>query len=116
MPLENLRSLLAECDAAGERLAREQRWFSEFFEQAADASLITDRYAMIRSANAAAAALLGRARRYLPGKPLAVFVPLAERRQFRRNVAAVLVRSHWTCSAFSVDVRRSPGGLCWALR
>jgi PAS domain S-box-containing protein len=116
MPLQNLRAVLAECDAAGERLVREQRWYSDFFEQATKASLITDRYAMIRSANAAAAALLGRARRYLPGKPLAVFVPLAERRQFRCNVAAVLVRSQWACSAFAVDVRRSPGGLCWTLR
>jgi PAS domain S-box-containing protein len=87
-----------------------------FFEAAPEACLITDRYAVIRHANRAAATRFGRAAGHLRGKPLAVFVPLAERREFRRNLTAVLLCARWRCSAFAAEVRRSPSGLCWILR
>jgi len=93
-------------------LERRQHYL-DLFEQAPEPSFFTDWHLMVRAANGAAIRFFGKDP---VGKPLAVFVPLAERTLFRQNVIGLKERGQWRCSAFSVDVRRSPGGLCWTLR
>jgi hypothetical protein len=89
--------ILERARGEAERAAAVRDHYSTLFDMAPDAYLVTDRYAFIRLANA-------------------VFVPLLERRGFRCLVNAAGRHTRWRCSAFSLEVRRSPSGLCWRLR
>jgi PAS domain-containing protein len=111
--LDRLNRLWEKLHAEALQAAQRRQALGALFESAPEACLVTDEHAFVRAANPAAARLLGR---NPTGKPLAVFVPLAERREFRRNVSLLATRARWACSAFAADVRRSPGGLCWVLR
>ncbi len=62
--------------------------FEQVFDTAPDALLVTDESAVVRGANAAAAALLGVRAPLLAGKPLAVYVADDARRGFRLALAA----------------------------
>jgi PAS domain S-box-containing protein len=58
----------------------------ELVEFLPDAYLLTDRYGMIQKANRAAAALLGKPHFFLIGRPLAAFVALDDRTEFRSQL------------------------------
>ena len=61
----------------------------ELLNDARDGLLALDEHGMIIDANEAAAHALGRLRRHVVGKPLAVFVPLEERRQLRSTLVSL---------------------------
>ncbi|WP_449416950.1 PAS domain S-box protein [Phormidium nigroviride] len=67
-------------------LEAERQRYLELFEFAPDAYLVTDTEGIIQEANRAATVLLNIPQHYLIGKPLAVFVPEAERLHFRREL------------------------------
>ena len=64
-------------------------YYEDLFQSAPDAYLVTDLDGTVQAANAAAGNLLGISRRFLKGKPLAMFVPQAERQGFRSLMADV---------------------------
>lgn len=77
---------------------RERNRYAEIFEHAPIARLITDNFGTVREANRSAAELLAVAPGFLVGKPLAMFVPEEDRRDFRdrlRAVAATTVPTTW---------------------
>ncbi len=71
---EELRAQLDELGRMGLRLEAERERYADLFERAPDAYLVTDRYGVIRDANAAAVQLFCLEIRYLRGKPIAAFV------------------------------------------
>jgi PAS domain S-box-containing protein len=86
---EELRS--QQDQLADARLAAESTsdWNRALFDGAADALLVTDPGGTVRDANAAAGRLLGLPARAMRGKPLAVFVPMDERTEFRTRLIAL---------------------------
>jgi len=64
-------------------------WNRALFDGAADALLVTDPDGVVRDANAEAGRLLGLASKSIRGKPLAVFVPVDERMEFRTRVRGI---------------------------
>src|SRR5439155_13111220 len=71
---EELRQQNEALTGANEALAGERERYRGLFDFAPDGYLVTDDEGVVREANLAAADLLGRAARYVPGKPLRVFV------------------------------------------
>lgn len=69
-----------------EQLELERQRYKELFEFAPDAYLVTDENGTIREANYTAATLLGVSQRFLIGKPLSIFVPETQRRDFRLRI------------------------------
>lgn len=94
---QELRTLGDELLAA--RLASDGhvRFYRELFDHAPLPYLVTDALAVVRHANAAATQLLRRPVNGVVGKPLVLFVPLAERPAFRSGLArcADAVTSAW---------------------
>jgi PAS domain S-box-containing protein len=84
--LEEIEALWEELRHQAEVMAGERQRYSEFFDYAPDAYLITDPNGNIREANRAAAELLGVSARMLDGKPLASYVPEEARRDFRARL------------------------------
>ncbi|HEU0014442.1 MAG TPA: PAS domain-containing protein [Longimicrobium sp.] len=80
------QSLLAEAWRAAERRGGLSR---ALFDAAVEAMVVTDAMGVVREANPAAGRLLGAPADRLRGKPLPVFVPAAERREFRGRMAAL---------------------------
>lgn len=71
------RELRAQLDALGQmglRLEAERERYADLFEHAPDAFVVTDRFGVVRDANAAAAALFSIEIRFLRGKSLSAFV------------------------------------------
>jgi PAS domain S-box-containing protein len=89
---EQLRRQTAELKQARALVESERARFRELFELAREGFLVTDPAGMILEANRGASTLLNIPPGYLIGKPLAVFVDAAERRQFR-------VHAHRACTA-----------------
>jgi PAS domain S-box-containing protein len=83
---EELREQTDELTATRRALEAERQRYQELFEAAPVAYLVTDPMARIREANRAAAALLGVAQGFLPGKPLAAYVDGSDRWGFRTMV------------------------------
>jgi PAS domain S-box-containing protein len=83
---EELRTQTDELASTRLALEAERGRYQELFESAPVAYLVTDPTARIREANRAAAALLGVAKGFLTGKPLAVYVDGSDRRGFRSMV------------------------------
>ena len=84
----------AAADLAEARAAREAAHAAlvehrRLFEDGPDGYLITDADGTIREANAAMAEMLQVPRRFLPGKPLAVFVAQSDHRAFRWRLSNV---------------------------
>src|SRR5690606_21583456 len=71
---EELRAQLDELGRMGLRLEAERERYADLFERAPDAYLVTDRFGVIRDANAAAVRLFCLEIRYLRGKPMSAFV------------------------------------------
>jgi len=69
------------------RLASEADRYRLLFAQLPVPCLVTDGNGVIRESNRAASELLGVAEPMLSGKPLSVFVPEPERREFRRRLS-----------------------------
>ena len=69
-----LRAQNDQLIAAHETILAERQRYHELFNFAPDGYLVTDPSGIIQEVNLAAAQLLGRSRRYLPGKPLRVFI------------------------------------------
>src|ERR1700704_1997416 len=68
--LQEIEALWEELRTQSQELASERQRYSEFFEYAPDAYLITDCHGTISDANRAAAELLGIAARTLIGRPV----------------------------------------------
>ena len=94
-------------------LRSEQARYQELFEFAPVGYLVSDSAGMILEANRAAADLLGvAAPKLIVGKPIAVFVPIENRKQFRRtllglarNSTAANVGAMWTRTRDAVASR-----------
>jgi PAS domain S-box-containing protein len=98
--LAELGTALAELEATNEELTRsttalaeitsaremEARRYRELFEQIPVACMITDTWGVIEEANHAAESLLNVPRGMLQGKPISVFVPAENRREFRERL------------------------------
>jgi PAS domain S-box-containing protein len=78
--------LAAELEEARRTLDRERERYLELFDLAPIGYAVTDRDGLFREVNRAAADLVGVAADSLIGKPLAAFVPPAERPSFRRRL------------------------------
>jgi len=135
--LEELRVMWENLEGQSESILDERQRYADLFEFAPDAYLTTDPFGAISEANVAAAILLRATSAYLIGKPIEIFVPLDERRTFRRELIELIgggggVRKSWggriapsgggdaVTVEFSVGGIRRPGRpmhcLCWLLR
>ena len=81
--LRQHQGLLAEAWQAAESTSE---WNRDLFEGAGECMLATDPGGLIRDLNRAAGALFGGRPDHLRGKPLAVFVPDDQRREFRMRL------------------------------
>lgn len=81
--LRQYQRLLAEAWQAAESTSE---WNRDLFEGAGECMLATDPGGLIRDLNRAAGALFGGRPDHLRGKPLAVFVPDDQRREFRMRL------------------------------
>ena len=87
-----------------DQLEEERQWYKNLFDSAPDGHVVTDTAGVVRHANDAAAALLGKPPEWLVSKPLVLFVAQKERQQFHLQLKHFLTerRSHqW-------DVRLQP--------
>jgi PAS domain S-box-containing protein len=84
--LQEIEALWEELRQRADELASERQRYTEFFEYAPDAYLVTDAQGMVRDANRAAAELLGMPAQALIGKPLASCVHEDGRREFRAHL------------------------------
>lgn len=136
MALEELDVMWDELQGQAALLTRENERYSQFFEFAPDAYLVTDAGGNIREANQAALELLGAGRGSLLGRALSELVAPEERVGFlARSVGMTLAGAPRSASwrtqlqplageAFAADftVRAIPlkksgvGGLCWLVR
>lgn len=71
---EELRAQLDELGRMGLRLEAERERYADLFERAPDAYLVTDRFGVVRDANAAAVQLFCLEMRFLRGKPISAFI------------------------------------------
>jgi two-component system, LuxR family, sensor kinase FixL len=83
---EELRTQNEELQAARQEVEAQRERYRALFEFAPDAYLVTTPEGKILEANRAAAELLHVQPQFLVGKPLAVFVPEEERREFRERL------------------------------
>ncbi|MBI2209571.1 MAG: PAS domain-containing protein [Deltaproteobacteria bacterium] len=89
--VEELRVVGEELKHQNEELARERYRYSDLFDFAPDAYLVTDPEGTIREANQAAVKLFHCPQNFLIGKPLAVFVADREHNAFRTRLAGLKV-------------------------
>jgi PAS domain S-box-containing protein len=98
--LHEIETLWQELRVRADELASERQRYSEFFEYAPDAYLVTDEHGSVREANRAAAELLGLPAPALAGKPLAAYVAEAERHAFRAFLAKASAQPDEAVSAW----------------
>jgi PAS domain S-box-containing protein len=129
--LEQLRIAWLGLKAQVDQLAAERQQYLEFFENAAEAYVVTAADGCIVEANGAAVDVLQRRKRYLRGKPLAVFIALDRRTDFRNHMAGIAAGQagaarHWrtvlAAGGERVEVgltarviQQAGGGICWHL-
>jgi PAS domain S-box-containing protein len=132
--LEDLKAMWLDLKAHVDHLAGERQQYLDFFEQSAEAYVVTDAAGTIIEANGAAVDVLQRRRRYLAGKPLAAMVALERRTEFRARVQRASCREPAAPRTWAT-VFESPGlrtevtvtlrpiergdavtGLCWLLQ
>jgi PAS domain S-box-containing protein len=133
--LEEIQVLWEELHNQSAALAGERQRYSEFFEYAPEAYLVTEPLGEIREANRAACELFGEPEEKLEGQLLVDCVPEDERPAFRAKLIAVRGQpdgemAAWTgtlrCAGGvervlfrvrSIKVRRkNADGLCWLIR
>lgn len=127
---EELREQNEELMSARHSIEQERQRYQELFEFAPDGYLVTDIYGVVQEANQVAAVLLNLPQNRLVGRPLANFVPEAERQAFRTmlNQLPTLNRvQEWEIylqrresdvfqSALTIDTVRNGSGAPIALR
>jgi PAS domain S-box-containing protein len=86
---EELRAQLDELGRMGLRLEAERERYADLFERAPDAYLVTDRFGVVRDANAAAVQLFSLEMRFLRGKPMSAFVDQGEVRPMNEALDAL---------------------------
>ncbi len=87
--LEELRIIGDELRRQNEELVRARRRYADLFNWVPEAYMLTDAGGVIEEANRCAAELLRYPQRFLPGKPLVIFVANEERVKFRRHWSAL---------------------------
>jgi PAS domain S-box-containing protein len=80
---EELEQQNEELDNTREALERERHRYRHLFEEAPFGYLVTDVHGTVEEANRAAAEMFGVPQDLLPGKPLAVYLEMADRQTFR---------------------------------
>jgi PAS domain S-box-containing protein len=132
---EELRRQNLALELARQEAEAERRRYQDLFDFAPDAYLVTDLEGNVLEANRAAARLLGVHARFLAGKPLALFVDPADRRDFHAQlmrrlgdadcVEELLLRLRprggaafraALTVAVTADARGRPAGLRWLVR
>jgi PAS domain S-box-containing protein len=98
--LQEIEALWEELRNQSHVLASERQRYSEFFEYAPDAYLITDSHGTVREANRAAAELLGVPARSLEGRPLVNMVAEPGRRDFRARLVRASAQPEGEISAW----------------
>jgi PAS domain S-box-containing protein len=107
--LQEIEALWEELRGQAQHLASERQRYSEFFDYAPDAYLITDGHGAIREANRAAAELLEVAARELQDKPIALFSPEDERQSFRAQLIRAAAQPDGELHAWDGAVRGRSG-------
>ncbi|MBI4558560.1 MAG: PAS domain S-box protein [Candidatus Hydrogenedentes bacterium] len=87
---EELRAQNEQLRGAQHAIDEERRRYLDLFELAPDGYLVTDAEAVIQEANQAMAGMLKVSEETLEGKPLLVFVPEEERREFHTRLTQLL--------------------------
>ena len=130
---EELRAQTDALEEARAEVEAERRRYAELFDSAPDPFLVTDLAGIISRANRAATAFFGVPSQYVTGKPLAAFVALPDRKEFRTMLDHATeddLRTTWDvefvgrdskAATFEVHVATSQGGseaveLRWLLR
>jgi PAS domain S-box-containing protein len=124
--LEELRIAWLGLKTRVDQLATERQQYLEFFENAAEAYVVTAPDGCIVEANGAAVDVLQRRKNYLRGKPLVVFVALDRRAEFRDRLARIGTERSWRTvfatggERFEVGltarvIEQPGGGICWRL-
>jgi PAS domain S-box-containing protein len=135
MALEELDVMWEELQGQAELLNRESQRYTDFFEHAPDAYVITDAGGNIREANGAAAELLRAGRDSLARRPLSQFLAEDDRVGFLSRFVGVVGdgagKDAWEArlqpasgqpvrALFSVRAiplaKSGVGGLCWLIR
>jgi len=130
--LEELKIAWLGLRARVEQLAAERQQYLEFFENAAEAYVVTALDGRIVEANGAAVDVLQRRKNFLRGKPFAVFIALDRRAEFRRRLTGIAGRvpgaepSWRTVVATGGErvevgltarvIEQPGGGICWRLQ
>jgi PAS domain S-box-containing protein len=124
--LEDLKRIWQELKTQVDELAGERQQYLDFFEQAAEAYVVTDNDGTIEEVNGAAVDILQRRRRFLRGKPFAVLVVLDQRSAFRQRLAALGADGSWRTileawesrTEVALTARRIAAnrGICWRLQ
>jgi PAS domain S-box-containing protein len=99
---EELRTMRAELNAERQR-------YEALFNFAPGGYLVTDAQGVIQEANRAAAEMLGVPQQHLPGKPLIIHVPEAERKTFYAQLAAARAGESDSLSPFQMRLRSREG-------
>jgi PAS domain S-box-containing protein len=132
--LDELKAVWLDLRAHVDALAEERQHYLDFFQQAAEAYVVTDPQGTILDANGAAIDVLQRRRRALCGKPIAAMVALERRAEFRFRLSSAVERQpgasvRWSTvfeapelrTEVSVTVRliereSAVAGVCWLLQ
>jgi PAS domain S-box-containing protein len=91
-------------------LERNHQRYLELFELAPDVYLVTDLAGLIREANLTASVLFEVPSKFLIGKPLASFIPIDERRDFRRRLLDMPHRLATTGFSWNLGILRREHG------
>lgn len=129
-----VETLWLELRSQVDLLASERQQYLAVFELASEAYVVTDAAGTIEAANGAAVDILQRRRSVLLGRPLAAFVALDRRTDFRERLAR-LASAHPTAERQWSTVFEAPGlrlsvavcarpigappearGICWRLQ
>lgn len=132
--LDELKAIWLDLRAHVDQLADERQHYLDFFQQAAEAYLVTDVHGTIVDANGPAVDVLQRRRRTLCGKPLAAMVALERRTEFRARLRRVVARepgaiTRWRTVLEAPELRKevsvtvrlierdsAAAGVCWLLQ
>lgn len=86
---DELSNIREELSLARAEVEAERYRYRDLFDQAPDGYVVTTRVGSIEEANVAASGLLGVLPRFLVGKPLPVFIALADRARLRDSITSM---------------------------
>ena len=136
LALEELEVMWDELQGRAEMLTRENERYTEFFDYAPDAYVITDAGGNVRGLNHAAAELLGAPKEATVGMPLGDFIAAGHRVKYLSAFVGLFVNPHDAASTWESALRTADGrekrislsvrglplkrsgvrGLCWLIR